>query len=384
MTATIAPFTIEVSDAELDDLRLRLERVRWPREAPVTDWSRGVPLGYLKELAGYWKAGFDWRKQEAWLNGFPQFTTEIDGQTIHFLHVRSKEPDAMPLLLCHGWPGSFVEFARLIGPLTDPVAYGGDAEDAFDVVVPSLPGFGFSVPLSGPGWEMSRTTKAYAEVMRRLGYRRYATHGSDIGSGVAAQLASIAPDSVVGVHTAMDRGGIAYASMFMPVPADFTDAERARLDAIKTAGRDGGGYMQLQQTRPQTLAYGLAESPMGQLAWIAEKFAEWTNPAKPLPDLAVDRDQLLTNISLYWFTNTGGSSAQFYWESAHGGTGWRTPSAAPKGMAVFNTDPLARRLMDPGHQISHWSEFEAGGHFPAMEEPDLLVGDLRKFYRSLR
>jgi pimeloyl-ACP methyl ester carboxylesterase len=380
----IRPFKIDVPQRELDDLNARLDAVRWPREAPVDDWSRGVPVGYLKELAAYWRQGFDWRKAEAALNAFPQFTTEVDGQTIHFVHAKSKEANALPLLLCHGWPGSFVEFERIIGPLVDPVAHGGKAEDAFDVVVPSLPGFGYSVPIASSGWGLPETTRAYAEVMKRLGYDRYGAHGSDIGSGIAGHLASFYPERLAAVHVASDRSALIFAGVYLPLPEGLTDEEKASLDEIKQASADGDGYMRQQQTKPQTLAYGLGDSPVGQLAWIAEKFAEWTNPAKPLPDEAVDRDQLLANISLYWFTNTGGSSAQFYWETAHANAGWTAPSDVPTGWAMFNTHPVARRVLDSEMKIAQWTDFKEGGHVPAMEEPDLLVGDMRGFFRRFR
>jgi pimeloyl-ACP methyl ester carboxylesterase len=219
--------------------------------------------------------------------------------------------------------------------------------------------------------------------MERLGYARYGAHGSDIGSGIAGHLASFFPERLVGTHVAAERGALNYAGVFLPLPPDLTEAEKAELEAVKAAGRDGDGYFRQQQTKPQTLAYGLSDSPIGQLAWIAEKFAEWTDPAKPLPDEVVERDQLLANISLYWFTNTAGSSAQFYWETAHSQAGWSAPSTVPAGWAVFNTHPLVRRIMDPQHKIGHWSEFASGGHFPAMEQPDLLVGDIRKFFGGL-
>jgi pimeloyl-ACP methyl ester carboxylesterase len=384
MSTAVTPFTIAVSDADLADLKERLRDARWPRPAPVSDWSRGVPIDYLKELAGYWADGFDWRKEEARLNRFPQFTTAVDGQMIHFVHVRSKVPGATPLVLCHGWPGSFVEFARLIEPLTDPEAFGGKPEDAFDVVIPSLPGFGFSVPLSSPGWELSRTTKAYGEVMRRLGYERYLTHGSDIGAGIAGHLASFNPKNVVGVHSATDKAAAVVVGLYVPMPPNLTDAEKATLDAIKAAGAEGDGYSRQQGTRPQTLAYGLGDSPIGQLAWIAEKFKEWTNPGRELPEQAVDRDQLLTNVSLYWFSNTAGSSAQFYYESQHAKGGWLAPSDVPSGSSVFDADPIMRRVLDPEGKAVFWAEHKEGGHFPAMEAPDLLVNDLRAFARQLR
>jgi pimeloyl-ACP methyl ester carboxylesterase len=377
------PFTISVSDTDIDDLKARLEGTRWARPDPAGDWSRGVPEGYLQGLARYWASGFDWRAQEARLNRLPQFTTEVEGQAFHVVHVKSPHANALPLVLCHGWPGSFVEFDRIVDALVDPVKLGGKAEDAFDVVIPSLPGFGYSTPLNGPGWNMPRTTHAYAAIMERLGYTRYGAHGSDIGSGVAGHLASFHPDRLVGVHVASDSGTLNFAGVFIPLPADFTAEERAMLDALKATMRDSDGYMRLQQSKPQTLAYALADSPAGQLSWIAEKYKDWTNPAKA-PGEAVDRDQMLANISLYWFTNSAGSSAQFYWEGAHGTTGWIAPSAVPQGWSVFNTHPLMRRVMDPQHRYAAWVEHAEGGHFPAMEEPELLVADIRSFFRGLR
>ncbi len=383
MIDAITPFALAVTDAELADLKSRLRQTRWARADPVEDWRRGVPLPYIEQLAAYWADGFDWRQPEARLNRLQQFTSVVDGQTFHFVHVKSKEQGATPLLLCHGWPGSFIEFDRLIEPLTDPVAHGGKAEDAFDIVIPSLPGFGYSTPLASPGWDMPRTTRAYAAIMQRLGYTKYAAHGSDIGSGVAGHLASFFPDRLNGVHIAMDRGALAYAGVFLPLPADMSESEKAELAAIKATTKDGDGYFRQQQTKPQTLAYGLADSPAGQLAWIAEKFREWTNPGQ-LPDEAVDRDQLLANIALYWFTNSGGSSAQFYWETAHGTVGWSAPSDVPQGTSVFNSHPLVRRIMDPGHKAAAWVDHPEGGHFPAMEAPDLLVEDIRAFVRLVR
>jgi epoxide hydrolase len=380
----IQPFEVSIPQEALDDLRGRIARTRWPDELPGVGWSRGVPLGYLKELAEYWRTGYDWRDWEARLNEFPQYTTEIDRQTIHFLHVRSSEPGALPLIMTHGWPGSIAEFMKIIGPLADPRAHGGDPADAFHVVAPSLPGFAFSMPVREPGWDMGRTTDAFAELMRRLGYDRYGAQGGDIGAGVTGRLASVASDHVIGYHVNSDRGAAAMVGEFLPMPEDLTEAERTRLEEIRRASSEQRGYFDLQSTRPQTLAYSLADSPVGQLAWIVEKFKEWTNPAAALPDDAVDRDQLLTNVSIYWFTDTGGSSAQFYYEGAHSQLDWVTPSAAPQGWAVFNTDPIMRRLMNPEDKIAHFSEFEEGGHFPAMEAPDLLVGDIREFFRRFR
>jgi pimeloyl-ACP methyl ester carboxylesterase len=382
----IRPFQAEIPQADLDDLRDRLARTRWPSEVPGVGWSRGVPLGYLKELAGYWRDGDDWRGHEARLNQLSQFTTVVDGQPIHFLHVRSPEPDALPLVVTHGYPGSVVEFLDLVGPLTDPRAHGGDPADAFHLVAPSLPGFGFSTPVREPGWTMGRTTRAWAELMARLGYDRYGAQGGDIGAGVTGMLANVDPGHVVGVHLNSDP--LAVAAVALP-PGDqadraaVTDAQRASLERMRQFQADGLGYLQLQTTRPQTIAYALTDSPVGQLAWIAEKFREWTDPAAELPEDAVDRDQLLTNVSIYWFTGTGASAAQFLYEAAHGHD-WPGPSDVPQGWAVFAADDLVRRLVDPDGRIEHWSEFDRGGHFAAMEAPDLLVEDVRAFFRKLR
>ena len=287
----IRPFRVEVPQAELDDLRERLERTRWPAEGPGEGWSRGVPVGYLRELAGYWRDGFDWPAQEARLNRLPQFTTTIDGQPVHFLHVRSPEPDALPLLVTHGYPGSVVEFLEVAGPLTDPRSHGGDPADAFHLVAPSLPGFGFSTPVNQPGWAMGRTGRAWVELMARLGYDRYGAQGGDIGAGVTGMLGSLDPDHVAGVHINTDP--LAVAAVALP-PGDqadqaaVTEAHRASLARMRQFQADGLGYLQLQTTRPQTLAYALTDSPAGQLAWIAEKFQEWTDPAAQLPTDAVD------------------------------------------------------------------------------------------------
>jgi epoxide hydrolase len=385
--AEIRPFRVEVSDEALDDLRNRLAGTRWPSEVPGAGWSRGVPLGYLKDLAGYWRDGFDWRKQEAELNQVPQFTTMIDGQTIHFLHVRSPEPGALPLIVTHGYPGSVVEFLDLLGPLTDPRAHGGDPADAFHLVIPSLPGFGFSTPVTEPGWAMARTTRAWAELMARLGYDRYGAQGGDIGAGITGMLAGVDPGHLAGIHLNSDPlavGAVALPPAEQADAAAVTDAHRATLARMRQFQADGLGYLHLQTTRPQTIAYALHDSPVAQLAWIAEKFREWTDPAAELPEDAVDRDRLLTNVSLYWFTGSGASAAQFLYEAAHAHE-WPGPSEVPQGWAVFAaTDDLVRRLIDPDEKLAHWSEFERGGHFAAMEVPDLLVTDVRAFFRSRR
>jgi pimeloyl-ACP methyl ester carboxylesterase len=381
----IRPFRIAIPQDDVNDLRARLALTRWPDTVPGTSWERGVPPDYLRDLVATWHGGFDWRAQETLLNALPQFETEIDGQTLHFVHVRSHAPDALPLVLLHGWPGSFVEFVRMVRPLADPAAHGGDATDAFHVIVPSIPGFGFSMPVRETGWTTGRAGRAFAALMARLGYARYGVHGGDIGAGVAGAMAAAARDRVAGVHVASDPlSAVSFAS-FMGDPAEapgLSAEEKARVERMKRVTEDGKGYLQLQATRPQTLAYALTDSPAGQLAWIVEKFREWTDAAAELPQDAVDRDQLLTNVSLYWFTRSGASAAHFLYESMRAQE-WGEEGETPTGFAVFGADPIARRLMDPQHRIAHWSEFERGGHFPAMETPDLLAADIRAFFRTL-
>jgi pimeloyl-ACP methyl ester carboxylesterase len=381
----IRPFRIDIPQADLDDLRDRLHRTRWPDELPGVDWTRGVPLGYLKELAAYWADGYDWRKQEARLNEHPQFATTIDGAGVHFLHVRSPEPDALPLVLTHGWPGSIVEFLNVIGPLSDPRAHGADPADAFHLVIPSLPGYGLSGPTREPGWTTGRVAKAWAELMARLGYRRYGAQGGDWGAFVSPDLARSDRDHVVGVHlNAATFGFIPFGPVDPDELASFTDAEKQRLERLNTStAGPGNGYFELQATRPQTLAYALTDSPVGQLAWIVERFKEWTHAAE-VPEDAVDRDQLLTNVMLYWLTGTAGSSAHMYYENLHAGFVPPQPVTVPVGVAVFAEDYAIRRYAERGHNIVHWTEFDRGGHFAAMEAPDLLVGDVRAFFRGVR
>jgi pimeloyl-ACP methyl ester carboxylesterase len=381
----IRPFRIDIPQADLDDLRDRLARTRWPDELPGVGWTRGVPLGYLKELAGYWADGYDWPKQEARLNQFPQFTTTIDGQNIHFLHVRSPEPDALPLILTHGWPGSIVEFLNVIGPLTDPRAHRGDPADAFDLVIPSLPGYGLGGPTHQIGWTTDRVATAWKQLMARLGYQRYGAQGGDWGAFVAPQLGRIDPDHLVGVHlNAATFGFIPFGPVDPEELASFTDAERARLERLNTStAGPGNGYFEVQATRPQTLAYALTDSPVGQLAWIVERFKEWTWAAE-VPEDAVDRDQLLTNVMLYWLTGTARSSAELYYENTHAGFSGQQPGTTPTGVAVFAGDYAIRRYAERTNHIVHWTEFDRGGHFAAMEAPDLLVGDVRSFFRLVR
>jgi pimeloyl-ACP methyl ester carboxylesterase len=381
----IQPFRIDIPQADLDDLRDRVARTRWPDELPGVGWSRGVPLAYLRELAEYWRTAYDWRRQEAMLNEHPQFTTTIDGANVHFLHVRSPEPAALPLVLTHGWPGSIVEFLDVIGPLSDPRAHGGDAADAFHLVIPSIPGYGFSGPTRDAGWTADRVARAWVELLRRLGYDRYGVQGGDWGALISPAVGRADPDHVVGVHVnAATFGFIPFGPVEPEELATFSEAEKARVARLGAFLGDGNGYFQIQATRPQTLAYGLADSPAGQLAWIVEKFKEWTGAAADRPEEAVDRDRLLTNVMLYWLTDTAGSSARLYYENMHSASWGQAPATTPTGVAVFAEDVAIRRYAERANNIVHWSDFDTGGHFAAMETPDLLVEDVRTFFRKLR
>jgi pimeloyl-ACP methyl ester carboxylesterase len=374
----ISPYRIDIPQGALDDLRDRLGRTRWPDELPGVGWDLGVPLDYLKGLAEYWATTYDWRGQEAALNEFAQFTTVIDDQNVHFLHVRSPEPEALPLLITHGWPGSIAEFLDIISPLADPAAHGGDPADAFHVIAPSIPGFGFSGPTHETGWNTVRVARAWVELMRRLGYERYGAQGGDTGALVSPELGRIDPEHLAGIHV---NNLLTFPSGQLD---DLSDADQGRLKLMQRWQNEMAGYASIQSTRPQTLAYALTDSPAGQLAWIVEKFKEWTDPAAGLPEDAVDRDRLLTDVSIYWLTATAGSSARLYYEGAKSWGQANEPSAVPTGVAVFPMDITIRSIAESQHNIVHWTEFDRGGHFAAMEAPDLLVADVREFFRPLR
>lgn len=374
--AEIRPFRIAIPQADLDDLRERLARTRWPRQLPGVGWSRGVPVEYLKGLAEYWRTGYDWREHEARLNVFPQFMTEIDGQDIHFLHVRSPEPDALPLILTHGWPNSVVEFAKLIGPLTNPRAHGGDPTQAFHVVAPSVPGFGFSEAPKETGFTVARVGRVWAELMRRLGYERYGAQGGDLGAYVAPEVVKAAPEHVVGVYI---NGGLGF-----PTEADLpelTEEEQVTYARMQEWGSAGVDHHSLLRAAPQTFAYGWHDSPVGLLAWMAQKFQEFTITVD-LPEKAIDRDQILTNVSLYWLTGTSGSSSWFMYDN----TGFAWPEGqtlAPTG--VYLGPPGIRRLAERHNSIIHWPESQPpSGHFVAMEAPEALTADMREFFRRVR
>jgi pimeloyl-ACP methyl ester carboxylesterase len=372
----IHPFRIDVPEADLDDLRDRLSRTRWPDELPGVGWSYGVPLQRLKELTEYWRTKYDWRAYEAVLNDFPQFTTAIDGQNVHFLHVRSPEPDALPLILTHGWPGSVAEFLDVIRPLSDPRAHGGDPADAFHVVAPSIPGYGFSGPTTATGWDVPRIARAWAELMRRLGYQRYGAQGGDWGARISPELARVDPVHVAGLHV---NAFLAFPSGDPADTQGLTEPEQARLRRLSRWNSERSGYAQIQATRPQTLAYALVDSPVGQLAWNTEWFDDYGNNIG-----AIDPDAILTNVTLYWLTGTAGSSARLYKEAAASWGRHLERSEVPTGIAVFPGDSTIRRFAEREHTVVHWSEFNHGGHFAALQAPQFLIEDIRQFFRHVR
>jgi pimeloyl-ACP methyl ester carboxylesterase len=376
MTATgtdteIRPFRIDVPQEDLDDLQARLERTRFPDELPDAEWRYGVPVAYVRDLAERWRTSFDWRKVEARLNEFPQFTTQIDGQNIHFLHVRSPEPDAFPVIATHGWPGSFVEFLDVIGPLTDPRSHGGDPADALHLVIPSLPGFAFSGPTHEAGWDRYRTARAWAELMRRLSYERYGTIGNDAGAFVAPEVGRADPDHVAGVHVTQI---FSFPSGDPAEMEGLSEADQAALQHLQWFWEEMGAYNRMQASKPQNLAFALADSPAGQIAWSGQLFGD-----------DVDPDFILTNVSIYWFTRTTASSMRFYYEDEHADH-TREPSPVPIGLANFKGDfQSLRRFSERDYpNILSWNVYDSGGHYGAHQEPELFVEDARAFFRQVR
>jgi pimeloyl-ACP methyl ester carboxylesterase len=375
---TVEPFRIAVPDDVLTDLRRRLAETRWPEAECVDDWSQGIPLSYTRELAAYWGTDYDWRAREAALNRFDQFTTEIDALPIHFVHQRSQHPDALPLVITHGWPGSIVEFQKVIAPLTDPTSYGGKAEDAFHVVCPSLPGYGFSGKPTATGWNTDRIARAWDTLMVRLGYDRYGAQGGDWGAAVTTDIVRNV-GNCVGIHTNFPIGRPPAAAMENP-----TDEDKIAFAALKQYRDVDSGYFKQQATRPQTLGYGLVDSPVAQLAWIVEKFWSWTD-CDGHPENALSRDELLDNVMLYWATATGASSARLYWESrAAFGPGGRVE--LPTGVASFPKELSRppRAWCEANYNITRWTTMPRGGHFAAFEQPELWVDDVRAFFATVR
>jgi pimeloyl-ACP methyl ester carboxylesterase len=380
MTETVEPFRIAVGDAELADLRSRLVRTRWPERETVDDWSQGIPLAYVQELCRYWADGYDWRAREERLNRFPQFRTELDGLGIHFVHARSPEPDALPLVLTHGWPGSVVEFQEVIGPLSDPAAHGGDPADAFHVVCPSLPGYGFSDRPAHTGWTVQRIAAAWATLMARLGYERFGAQGGDWGASVTTSLAEQFADRVAGIHLNMP---IAIPDLSMGAP---TAREQDAIAAFTHYRQHESGYAKQQSTRPQTLGYGLVDSPAAQAAWIVEKFMTWSD-CDGDPETVFTRDELLDNVMLYWIPATGASSARLYWES-HRDLGVKLATVSvPAAVTIFPKELSrpSRRWAEPRFaDLRSWTEVDRGGHFAAFERPETFVAEVRAGFRTMR
>ena len=380
----IRPFTINVPEAVLDDLRARLGRTRLPDQLDGVGWDYGTDLDYLTELIAYWRDEFDWREQERRLNQFDQFKTRIDDLDIHFIHQRSPEADAIPLIITHGWPGSIAEFTKIIGPLTDPVAHGGNAEDAFHLVAPSIPGYGFSDKPRSPGFGPEQIAEVNAALMARLGYERYGIQGGDWGSIISSRHAFNHPEQTIGLHLNMLIGG-------PPPGGDPTDGvppeELARSQARRSFYTTAeSGYSQIQGTKPQTLGYALNDSPAGQAAWIVEKFRAWCD-CNGDPESIFTKDEMLTNITIYWVTQTATSSARLYYESSRAPTsGPIGRIEVPTGAAIFPYELFItpRKWAEASYNITHWTEMPRGGHFAAMEQPELFVEDLRTFFRPLR
>jgi epoxide hydrolase len=375
----IRPFTLAVPQEQLDDLARRLAAARWPERETVDDWSQGTPLAALQALVDYWRDGYDWRACEARLNGLGQWLTEIDGLDIHFLHVRSPEADALPLIMTHGWPGSVVEFLRVIGPLTDPVAHGGKAGQAFHLVLPSLPGYGFSGKPPRAGWGVDRIAAAWPELMRRLGYTRWVAQGGDWGAFVTNKIGEQAPEGCIGIHVNMPIARRTRAARDNP-----TDEDRRAIERMGMFMGQDSAYSQQQSTRPQTIGYGLVDSPVGLAGWIYEKLHNWTDNAGDACAL-LGRDAVLDNIMHYWLPGTGASAARLYWESFGGGNDGVVH--IPAGASAFPKDimPVPRSWMEQRYaNMVYWNDMPRGGHFAAWEQPDLFVDELRKCFALMR
>jgi pimeloyl-ACP methyl ester carboxylesterase len=377
--APVRPFVAAIPDSEIDDLKQRLARTRWSSPETVADWSQGVRLEHAKLLVEYWEREYDWRRFESKLNSFPQFLTEIDGLDIHFIHVKSRNPGALPLILTHGWPGSIVEFLKLIGPLTDPVRFGGNIEDSFDVVIPSLPGFGFSGKPTEAGWNVIRIAKAWAELMNRLGYKSWTAQGGDWGSAVTTTLGALQPEGLLGIHL---NSQYAFPAQ---IPASLSPEEQNAVDTLALYNGNMGGANHLQGTKPETIGIALADSPAGQAAWIYDKFQSKTDNSGLAED-ALTIDEILDAISLYWFTNSAASSARIYWENKS--SRMAGPQLTlPVAVTVFPKDiPLLPRtwIEDKYTNLIHYAEVDKGGHFAAFEQPEIMIREIRTGLRSLR
>jgi pimeloyl-ACP methyl ester carboxylesterase len=379
---TIQPFTLHISQETLDDLRERLARTRWPDEVEKAGWDYGTNLDYLKSLVAYWQDHFDWRAQEEKLNQFTHFKVDLDGLGIHFIHERGKGPHPLPLLLTHGWPDSFARFQKIIPRLCDPTRDGGDPADSFDVIVPSIPGFGFSDAVHTRGWAAPQTAEVWARLMCEvLGYRRFAAAGGDWGSAITRSLAVAHPDLLVGIHLT----DVGYGFVKQRRPSDLTPTEQRYLSARQQWLQQEGAYALIQGSKPQTLAYGLNDSPAGLASWLVEKFRAWSDCDGDV-ERRFTKDELLTNIMIYWVTATVNSAARLYYESMHHASESPQRIEVPVGMAIFPKDivPPPREWAERNLRIEHWIEMPRGGHFAAWEEPELLAEDLHAFFHPLR
>ncbi len=379
MSESIEPFEVEVDRSTLEDLHRRLAQARFPDEIEGTGWEYGMPMGYLRQLVEYWRDSYDWRSEQARLNDFDHYRTSIDDQLIHFIHAESAHPDARPLLLTHGWPGSIVEFLDVIPRLTDPESHGGRADDAFHVIVPSLPGYGFSEPPRSPGWDVPRIARAFIELMARLEYPSYFAQGGDWGAQVTTWIGALDPEHCAAIHLNMAPG-------LPPAgPEALTEQEQADLVSMKQFTNDESGYAIEQGTKPQTVGVGLNDSPAGLLAWIVEKFRSWSD-SDGHPEPTFSRDQLLTNVMLYWVTQTAASSARLYWETRHSAAGSPPFVDVPTGVARYPKEVLRwpRSWVERQCNVVYWESLPRGGHFPAMEEPELFVDDLRRYFNTVR
>jgi pimeloyl-ACP methyl ester carboxylesterase len=385
----IRPFRVDIPEEALTDLRERVTATRWPDRETVGDKSQGVPLSTIQELVRYWGTDYNWRRVEAQLNSLPQFTTQIDGLDIHFLHVRSPHNDALPLIITHGWPGSVLELLKVIGPLTDPTAFGGRAEDAFHLVLPSMPGYGFSGKPQTTGWDPNHIGQAWAELMARLGYEHYVAQGGDWGAVVSDKMASQAPAGLIGIHVNMPATVPPEIARALnegdPPPAGLTAVEKTAYEQLANLYSIGSGYSAMMVTRPQTLGYGLTDSPAGLAAWFYDKFADWTFTGGE-PERELTKDEMLDNISLYWLTNTATSSAQLYWEN-HANNFNAVDISLPAGVTVFPGEiyQAPRSWTERSyHNLIYWNEVDRGGHFAAWEQPELFAKEVRAAFRPLR
>ena len=379
MSEAVIPFVLDIPQSALDDVNARLDATRWPEKECVDDWTQGAPLAKVQALCAYWRKGYDWRNCEAKLNAFGQFKTEIDGVDIHFLHIKSPEPNAMPLIITHGWPGSVIEFMKVIGPLTNPVAHGGKAEDAFHVVIPSIPGFGFSGKPSATGWGVAKIGFAWGLLMKRLGYDGWVAQGGDWGSVITTAIGVIKPEGCVGIHLNMPIVRPSAEDI-----ADMTPLEQSAVVGLKYYQDWDSGYSKQQSTRPQTIGYALTDSPAGQAAWIYEKMYAWTDN-QGAPEDALTMDEMLDNIMLYWLPANAASSARLYWESFNGEGG--ATIDLPVGASIFPKEIFrsSRRWAEKSmSNIIHWNDMEKGGHFAAWEVPDLYIGEVRNCFAKLR